>query len=125
MFLIKRIADPRLAGRVCGSFGITDPGAFAYGAFQDDTVLATAAFLTAPGGCVTFCDVDAGRRRDIGLIDGLARAAFAAQRKAGAKTAKLGPAIPKDIRVALTKLGYDAENEFDLAVFFSQKRCGK
>lgn len=125
MFAIKRVTDPRLAGRICGSFSVSDPGAFAYAAFQGEEVLATAVFLTETGGCVTFCGADTGRRLDIGLIDGMARAAFAAQLKAGAKTAKLGAGIPAEVRRALTKLHYSEDGAFDLAAFFDKKNCKK
>ena len=124
MFQIKRITDPRLSGRVCQSFGVFERGAFAYGAFQNDNVLATAVFLTS-GGCVTLLAADAGRKPDIGLIDGMARAAFSAQLKAGAKTARLGEGVPADVRLALSKLHYAPEEAFDLEEFFSKKCCGK
>lgn len=125
MFAIKRITDPRLAERICGSFGVHEKGAFAYAAFQNEDVLATAAFITAQGGCVTLCGVDTGRREDIGLIDGIARAAFSAQRKAGAKTACLGDGIPERTKLALTKLGYQADGAFDLEQFFAKKSCAR
>lgn len=125
MFIIKRITDPRVADRVCASFGADGKGAFAYAAYQNDEVLATAAFLTAVGGCVTLCGADTGRRRDISLIDGLARAAFFAQRKAGAKTARVGEKLEPEVRLALSKLGYDAAEPFDLNAFFARKNCSK
>lgn len=123
MFLIKRIADQRLAARVCGSFGVSGKGLLAYAAYKDDEVLATAAFVTSPEGCCTLCGVDTGRRTDIPLIDGMARAAFNAQMKAGAKTARLGDGISRDIKFALSKLGYSQDDEFDLARFFAKKHC--
>lgn len=123
MFLIRRIADPRLSGRICQSFGVDAPGAFAYGAFQNDNVLATAVFLTGVGGNVTLCGVDTGRRTDIGLIDGMARAAFSAQRKCGARTGQLGDELTDEVRLALTKLGYAEREPFDLAAFFAKKAC--
>ncbi|MEM1484972.1 hypothetical protein V6615_08835 [Oscillospiraceae bacterium PP1C4] len=125
MFTIRRITDPRLAERICGSFGVNEKGAFAYAAFQNDDVLATAAFLTVQGGCVTLCGADTGRRVDIPLIDGLARAAFSAQLKAGAKTACLGDGISDEIKLALSKLNYAASGEFDLESFFAKHNCCK
>lgn len=125
MFMIQRIADPRLATRVCGSFGVTDLGAFAYGAFKGEDVLATAAFVTEPGGCVVFRAVDLGRRMDVELADGLARAAFSAQLRAGAKKARLDKGLSLQLRQALSKKGYDPEKEFDLAGFFRKKHCQK
>lgn len=53
MFLIKRVTDPRLAARICDSFGAPENGSFAYAATKGDEVLGTAVFFTAPGGCVT------------------------------------------------------------------------
>ena len=123
MFLITRITDPRLAERVCGSFSVFEKGAFAYAAYKGEDVLATAAFFTAPGGCCTLCGVDTGRRIDIPMIDGIARAAFNTQLKAGAKTARLGQGIPQEIQFALTKLGYRIGEEFSLAEFFARKHC--
>ena len=123
VFLIKRIADPRLSERICQSFGIDAPGAFAYGAFQNDNVLATAVFLTGQGGNVVLCGADTGRRMDIGLIDGMARAAFSAQLKCGARTGQLGDKLPDEARLALTKLGYGEREPFDLAAFFAKKAC--
>ena len=32
MFLIKRVTDPRLAARICDSFGAPENGSFAYAA---------------------------------------------------------------------------------------------
>ena len=123
MLSIRRIADPRLAQRVCSSFGVDEKGAFAYAAYQREEVLATAAFLTEPGGCVVFCGADTGRRTDVDLVDGLVRAAFSAQRRAGAKTARIGEQVGRELRLALTKLNYPAEGAFDLDAFFANKRC--
>lgn len=123
MFVIRRVSDPRLAGRICGSFGVDEKGAFAYGAFQNDEVLATAVFFTSGGGCVTLCGADTGRRLDVSLADGLARAAFGAQLRAGAKTARLGEGISEELRLALTKLGYASRGEFNLEKFFLKKNC--
>ena len=125
MFQIKRIADPRLAERVCASFNVFQQGAFAYGAFQDDQILATAAFTRSPEGCVTLCGADTGRKTDLGLIDGMARAAFIAQLRQGATQGRLGVALPRELRLALTKYNYALEGPFDLAEFFSKKCCGK
>ncbi|MCR2025438.1 hypothetical protein [Anaerotruncus colihominis] len=122
MLTIKRIADARLAARVCDSLGAAGQGAFAYGAFQNGDVLATAAFSTA-GGCVTLCGADTGRRMDAGLVDGMARAAFAAALRTGAKTARLGADLAPKLRLALTKLGYEADAPFSLDAFFARKNC--
>ncbi|MFR1111713.1 MAG: hypothetical protein ACLSDO_11345, partial [Anaerotruncus colihominis] len=108
MLTIKRIADARLAARVCDSLGAPEQGAFAYGVFQGGDVLATAAFSMA-GGCVTLCGADTGRRMDAGLIDGMARAAFAAVSRTGTKTARIGAGLAPELRLALTKLGYEAD----------------
>lgn len=123
MFLIKRIADKRIAERVCGSFGVTGKGIFAYAAYKNDEVLATAAFVMDDAGCCTLCGVDTGRRADIPLIDGIARAAFNAQMNAGAKTGCLGEKIPQQVKFALSKLGYLTDKTFDLVEFFSKKQC--
>ena len=122
MLTIKRIADARLSARVCGSLGAPEQGAFAYGAFQGGDVLATAAFSMA-GGCVALCGADTGRRMDAGLVAGLARAAFAAASRAGAKTARLGAGLAPELRLALTKLGYEADAPFSLDAFFARKNC--
>ncbi|MFR4990211.1 hypothetical protein [Anaerotruncus colihominis] len=122
MLTIKRIADARLSARVCGSLGAPEQGAFAYGAFQGGDVLATAAFSMA-GGCVALCGADTGRRMDAGLVDGMARAAFAAASRAGAKTARLGAGLAPELRLALTKLGYEADAPFSLDAFFARKNC--
>ena len=125
MFQIKRIADERLAQRVCASFGVEQAGAFAYAAYRDSEVLATAAFLTETGGCVTLLGVDTGRRTDVDLVDGLARAAFSAQRKAGAVSARLSDRLPVSLRQALSKRGYAVAGAFALADFFARKNsCG-
>lgn len=125
MLTIKKITDQRLGSRVCASLDADVPGAYAYAAYQDENVLASAAFLTEAGGCVTFLAVDAGRREDIAIIDGLARAAFFSQMKSGAKTAKLGDKLPEHIRLALTKLSYTDGEAFSLAEFFAKKNCAK
>lgn len=104
MFLIKRVTDPRLAARICDSFGAPENGSFAYAATKGDEVLGTAVFFTAPGGCVTLAGADTGRRLDVGLVDGMARAAFTAQMRAGALSAKLGEGLSEELRLALTKL---------------------
>ena len=109
MFLIKRVTDPRLAARICDSFGAPENGSFAYAATKGDEVLGTAVFFTAPGGCVTLAGADTGRRLDVGLVDGMARAAFTAQMRAGALSAKLGEGLSEELRLALTKLGYEAQ----------------
>lgn len=124
MFMIKRIADERLAQRICSNLGVEEKGAFAYGAFQDEQVLATAAFVTEPGGCVVLCGVDTGRRKDIGLVDGMARAAFSTQQRAGAKTARLGDKLDPALCQALSKLGYTTDAAFPLERFFAAKKCG-
>lgn len=124
MFLIKRVIDPRLASRICDSFGAPKKGAFAYAATKGEEVLGTAAFFTAPGGCVTLVGADTGRRLDVGLVDGMARAAFSAQMKAGAQTAQLGAELSGELRLALTKLGYGAQEPFPLEAFFAKKQCG-
>ena len=105
MLTIKRIADARLSARVCGSLGAPEQGAFAYGAFQGGDVLATAAFSMG------------------GLVEGMARAAFAAASGAGAKTARLGAGLAPELRLALTKLGYEADAPFSLDAFFARKNC--
>lgn len=125
MFLIKRIADERIAQRVCGSFGVTEKGLFAYAAYKNDEVLATSAFFTDEKGCCTMCGVDTGRRPDVPLIDGIARAAFFAQMNAGAKTGCFGKGINQQLRFALSKLGYPTEKPFELASFFAKKKCCK
>lgn len=125
MFQIKRIADPRLAERVCASFNVFQQGAFAYGAFQDGEILATAAFTRSPEGCVTLHGVDTGRKTDLGLIDGMARAAFLAQLRQGATQGRLDTALPHELRLALTKRNYALEDPFDLGAFFAKKCCGK
>lgn len=122
MLTIKRITDARLAARVCDSFGMPEQGASAYGAFQGGEVLATAAFSTLDG-CVTLCGADTGRRMDVGLVDGMARAAFAAASRTGVKTARLGAGLAADLRLALTKLGYEADEPFSLDAFFARKSC--
>lgn len=124
MFQIKKIMDERLAQRVCASFGVEEPGAFAYGAFRGGDVLATAAFVTEQGGCVVMRGVDTGRRVDVGLVDGIARAVFSAQLRAGAKTARLSVELPVSLRQSLSKLGYHMEEPFSLETFFSRKNCG-
>ena len=93
MFQIRRLSDPRLSARVCGSFGLDGKNAFAYAAFQKEEVLATAVF-TLEGGCVVLEGADTGRRTDLALIDGMARAAFAAQLRNGAESARLGDRLP-------------------------------
>ena len=94
MFLIKRVTDPRLAARICDSFGAPENGSFAYAATKGDEVLGTAVFFTAPGGCVTLAGADTGRRLDVGLVDGMARAAFTAQMRAGALSASCASRSP-------------------------------
>lgn len=49
MFLIKRVTDPRLAARICDSFGAPENGSFAYAATKGDEVLGTAVFFTGAG----------------------------------------------------------------------------
>ena len=124
MFLIKRVTDPRLAARICDSFGTPENGSFAYAATKGDEVLGTAVFFTAPGGCVTLAGADTGRRLDVGLVDGMARAAFTAQMRAGALSAKLGEGLSEELRRALTTLGYEAREPFPLEAFFAKKSCG-
>ena len=114
MLTIKRIADARLAARVCDSLGAPEQGAFAYGVFQGGDVLATAAFSMA-GGCVTLCGADTGRRMDAGLI--------AAVSRTGTKTARIGAGLAPELRLALTKLGYEADAPFSLDAFFARKNC--
>ena len=123
MLTIKRIADQRLNGRICSSFNVDNPEAFAYGAFDRDQVLGTAVFQTQ-GETVVLCGADTGRRLDVGLIDGMARAAFFAQMRAGAKNGQVGD-VSDEVRLALTKLGYDAVAPFPLASFFAKKNCGR
>ena len=89
-----------------------------------DEVLGSAVFFTAPGGCVTLAGADTGRRLDVGLVDGMARAAFTAQMRAGALSAKLGEGLSEELRRALTKLGYEAREPFPLEAFFAKKSCG-
>ena len=125
MFQIKRIADPRLAERVCASFNVFQQGAFAYGAFQDGEILATAAFTRSPEGCVTLHGVDTGRKTDLGLIDGMARAAFLAQLRQGATQGRLDTALPHELRLARTKRNCALEGPFDLGAFFAKKCCGR
>lgn len=125
MFTIKKIEDPRLGARVCGSFGLDGPDAFACAAYENGEVLATAAFLRR-GDCVVFCGADTGRRTDVPMIDGMVRAAFAAQVRAGAKNGELGKGVPADLRLALTKFGYPGEaGPFDLGTFFSRRNCAR
>lgn len=120
MFEIKRISDKHTAARICGSFGVLDESAFAYAAFSKGDVLATAAF-TQQDGCVTFCGADTGRRLDIGLIDGMIRAAFSAQMRAGAAHGAICSGISKEVTLAFSKLGYPQETPFSLEQFFSKK----
>lgn len=124
MFMIKRITDKRMAGRICGSYGIEEPGAIVYGAFKDDDVLATAIFLTE-GDTLVLEDIDMGRRLDVDLADGIARAAFSAAQRQDVKRARLGEKLPQELRLGLTKRGYDMKEAFSLKAFFSKKRCGK
>ena len=100
MFLIKRVTDPRLAARICDSFGAPENGSFAYAATKGDEVLGTAVFFTAPGGCVTLAGADTGL------------------------SAKLGEGLSEELRLALTKLGYEAREPFPLEAFFAKKSCG-
>ena len=125
MFQIKRISDPRLSERVCASFNGFEEGAFAYGAFQNDQILATAAFTRSPDGCVTLHGVDTGRKTDLGLIDGMARAAFVTQLRQGATKGCLDSSLPQELRLALSKRNYAMEGPFDLEEFFSKKCCGR
>ena len=110
MFQIRRLSDPRLSARVCGSFGLDGKNVFAYAAFQKDEVLATAVF-TLEEGCVVLEGADTGRRTDLPLIDGMARAAFAAQLRNGVAAARLGGRLPAELRHSLNKLGYAAEEK--------------
>lgn len=123
MFLIKRVGDRRLAQRICGSFGVPED-ALVYGAFKDGEVLATAVFLEEDD-CLVLQDVDTGRRMDVDLVDGLARAAWNAGRRTGIKRARLGDKLPQELRLALTKRGYALDGSFDLGEFFQKKHCGK
>ena len=122
MFQIRRLSDPRLSARVCGSFGLDGKNVFAYAAFQKDEVLATAVF-TLEEGCVVLEGADTGRRTDLPLIDGMARAAFAAQLRNGVAAARLGGRLPAELRHSLNKLGYAAEGSFSLQEFFEKKNC--
>lgn len=122
MFQIRRLSDPRLSARVCGSFGLDGKNVFAYAAFQKDEVLATAVF-TLEEGCVVLEGADTGRRTDLPLIDGMARAAFAAQLRNGVAAARLGGRLPAELRHSLNKLGYAAEDPFSLQEFFEKKNC--
>ena len=60
---------------------------------------------------------------DAGLIDGMARAAFAAVSRTGTKTARIGAGLAPELRLALTKLGYEADAPFSLDAFFARKNC--
>ncbi|MCI8649883.1 MAG: hypothetical protein HFG20_07185 [Anaerotruncus sp.] len=124
MFTIKRIEDPRLSARVCGSYGLDEPGMFAYAACENGQVLATAAFVLRDG-CATLCGVDTGKRTDLALIDGMARAAFSAQLRAGVQQARLDDSLPEQLRLALTKRGYTAQGAFSLEAFFAHRNCRK
>lgn len=124
MFLIKRVGDQRLARRICESFGAQSEGAVVYGAFRDDEVLATA-ILRVDGDCMTLEQADTGRRLDVDLVDGIARAAFFAGTRKGVKRARLGESLSGDLRLALTKLGYEMHGPFGLDEFFAKKNCGK
>lgn len=100
MFLIKRVTDPRLAARICDSFGAPENGSFAYAATKGDEVLGTAVFFTAPGGCVTLAGADTGRRLDVGLVDGMgARRLYGADARGGpfgeARGGAFGGAAPR------------------------------
>ena len=64
-----------------------------------------------------------GRRTDLPLIDGMARAAFAAQLRNGVAAARLGGRLPAELRHSLNKLGYAAEGSFSLQEFFEKKNC--
>ena len=111
MFQIRRLSDPRLSARVCGSFGL-----------DGKNVFATAVF-TLEEGCVVLEGADTGRRTDLPLIDGMARAAFAAQLRNGVAAARLGGRLPAELRHSLNKLGYAAEGSFSLQEFFEKKNC--
>lgn len=124
MFLIKRVGDQRLAQRICESFGAELEGALVYGAFRDEEVLATAV-LRMDGDCMALEQVDTGRRLDVDLVDGIARAAFFTGTRKGIKMARLGKGLPKELRLALTKLGYEMDEPFTLDGFFAKKNCGK
>lgn len=123
MFQIRRLSDPRLSARVCGSFGLDGKTVFAYAAFQKEEVLATAVF-SLEGGCVVLEGADTGRRTDLALIDGMARAAFAAQLRNGAESARLGDRLPAELCHSLNKLGYALDGPFSLQAFFEKKNCG-
>ncbi|MBC8585731.1 hypothetical protein [Youxingia wuxianensis] len=124
MFMIKKVADDRLAQRICGSFYLSGENTFAYGAFSGEDVLATAAF-SQKDKCVVLEGADTGRRLDIGLVDGMARAAFNAQKNQGAVYGKLGENLGREIAMALSKLGYEIGKEFELGAFFSKRNCVK
>ncbi len=124
MFVIKRISDPRLNSRVCGSYGLDEEYAFAYGAYKDQEILATAAFVLTEDK-VALAGVDTGRRMDLDLVDGLARAAFSAQLRQGTQNGELDPRLPKELRQSLTKLGYQAQGPFSLKDFFAHRNCGR
>lgn len=124
MFVIKQVGDKRLAGRISGSFDIDSPDAVVYGAFKNEDVLATAVFLKE-GDQMVMEAVDTGKRLDVDLADGLARAAFHAARRTGTKRGRLGERLSKELKLALTKLGYSIDGDFALEAFFAVKNCGK
>lgn len=123
MFMIKRITDERLVGRILGSYGIDESAkGFAYGAFKDDDVLATAAFFVR-GDCLVFHGIDTGRRMDVDLADGMARAAFHAAQRTGIKQGALGEMLSQDLKVALSKRNYALNAPFSLSTFFAKRNC--
>lgn len=121
MFCIKRITDERMAARILGNFGVDGPAAMVYGAFEDGAVLATAVFLEKED-CLVMEDIDTGKRTDASLADAIAQAAFHAGVRIGIRQGQLGEKLPQELRLALTKRGYDMGQAFSLKAFFEKKR---
>lgn len=124
MFLIKRVTDPRLAARICDSFGAPENGSFAYAATKGDEVARHGGVLHR-----------AGRLRDPRRRGHRPAARRGACRRDGARRlygadACGGPfgeargGLSEELRLALTKLGYEAREPFPLEAFFAKKSCG-
>ena len=93
MFCIKRITEERMVHRILGSFGVDQPAAMVYGAFEEDAVLATAVFVEKED-CLVMEDIDTGKRMDASLADAIAQAAFHAAVRIGIQQGQLGKASP-------------------------------
>ncbi len=107
--------------RILGSFGVDQPAAMVYGAFEEDAVLATAVFVEKED-CLVMEDIDTGKRMDASLADAIAQAAFHAALRIGIQQGQLGEKLPQELRLALTKRGYEMGQAFPLKTFFQKKR---